>query len=82
MSIENRIFYLKYAKALKHPGDFSSGVTDFFAGDANINVVHPFNQLTDSNAHLEEFLFPFQASLKGLYRRDNIFMLGDFEGRK
>ena len=42
MSIENRIFYLKYAEALKHPGDFSSRLIDFFASDANIDIVHPF----------------------------------------
>ena len=42
MSTENRIFYLKYAEALKHPGDFSSRLMDFFASDANINIVHPF----------------------------------------
>ena len=81
MSIENRIFYLKYAEALKHPGDFSSRVTDFFADDANINIVHPFNQLNGSNAYLEEFLFLLQDSFNGLYRRDYIFMLGEFEGQ-
>ena len=73
---------LKYAEALKHPGDFSSKTTDFFAEDANINVVHPFNQLTGSNAYLEEFVLPLQDSFKGLYRRDDIFMLGEFEGQE
>ena len=72
---------LKYAEALKHPGNFSSRVTDFFADDANINIVHPFNQLNGSNAYLEEFLFPLQDSFNGLYRRDDIFMLGEFEGQ-
>ena len=82
MSTESRLFYLKYAEALKHPSDFSSKVTDFLTEDANINIVHPFNQLTGSNAYLEEFLFPLQDSFKGLYRRDDIFMLGEFEGQK
>ena len=41
MSIENRIFYLKYTEALKHPGNFSSRLIDFFASDANIDIVHP-----------------------------------------
>jgi len=82
MPINDRAFYLKYAEALKHPGDFSSKTTGFFAEDANINVVHPFNQLTGSNAYLEEFLLPLQDSFKGLYRRDDIFMLGEFEGEE
>ena len=82
MSTENRLLYLKYAEALKHPSDFSSKVKNFFAEDANINVVHPFNQLTGSNAYLEEFLLPLQDSFKGLYRRDDIFMLGEFEGKE
>jgi len=42
MSLENRIFYLKYAEALKNTGDFSSRSIDFFASDANINIIHPF----------------------------------------
>ena len=82
MPINDRAFYLKYAEALKHPGDFSSRVTDFFANDADINIVHPFNQLNGSNAYLEEFLIPLQESFNGLYRRDDIFMLGKFEGQK
>ena len=82
MSTESRSFYLKYAKALRHPGAFSSSVTDFFTEDANINIVHPFNQVMGSNAYLKLFLLPLQDSFKGLYRRDDIFMLGEFEGQK
>ena len=81
MPINDRTIYLRYADSLKHPGDFSFKTADFFAEEANINVVHPFNQLTGSNAYLEEFLLPLQDSFKGLYRRDDIFMLGEFEGQ-
>ena len=45
MPIHDRKFYLTYAESLRHPGDFSSDVASFFAKDADINVVHPFNQL-------------------------------------
>ena len=76
MSAHSRSFYLKYAEALRHSGDFSSNVTDFFTEDANINVVHPFNQVMGSNAYFEEFLLPLQRSFTGLYRRDDIFILG------
>ena len=82
MSTESRSFYLKYAEALRYPGDFSSRVIDFFNKDADINIVHPFNQVMGSNAYLELFVLPLQDSFKGLYRRDDIFMLGEFEGQK
>jgi len=71
MSIPDRSIYLKYAKALSHPGDFSSNITSFFSEDADINIVHPFNQLKG----LDIYLFI------GLYRRDDIFMTGEFEGQ-
>ena len=81
MSIYDRSFYLKYAKALSHPGDFSSNITIFFSEDADINVVHPFNQLKGLDIYLKEFLLPLQHSFEGLYRRDDIFMAGEFEGQ-
>ena len=79
--INDRSFYLKFAEALSHPGDFLSNVTNFFAKDANINAVHPFNQLTGVDSYLNKFLLPLQHSFKGLYRRDDIFMFGEFEGQ-
>ena len=79
MSIHDRKLYLTYAKALSHPGDFSSNASIFFAQDAEINVVHPFNQLVGADAYLNEFLSPLQHSFQGLYRRDDIFMAGEFE---
>jgi len=79
--INDRSFYLKFAEALSHPGDFLSNVTNFFAKDADINVVHPFNQLTGVDAYFNKFLLPLQHSFKGLYRRDDIFMSGEFEGQ-
>ena len=81
MSIHDRSIYLKYAKALSHPGDFSSNVTSFFSEDADINIVHPFNQLKGLDIYLKEFLLPLQHSFTGLYRRDDIFMTGEFEGQ-
>ena len=77
----SRSFYLRYAKALSHPGDFSSNVISFFAEDADVNIVHPFNQLKGADTYLHKFLFPFQHSFMGLYRRDDISMIGEFEGQ-
>ena len=56
MSKHDRKFYLTYAKALSHPGDFSSNIASFYSEDADINVVHPFNQLAGADAYLNEFL--------------------------
>jgi|TARA_B100001094_G_C18170238_1_gene794658 hypothetical protein len=82
MSEYDRSLYLRYADSLRHTGNFSTAISEFFASDATINVVHPFNQLTGANTYLKEFLLPLQDSFRRLYRRDDIFMLGEFEGQK
>ena len=74
--------YLTYADSFRYPSDLESSITCFFNEDANINVVHPFNQITGSKVYLEHFLLPLQKSFRGLYRRDDIFMSGEFEGQK
>ena len=50
MSEQNRSLYLKYADSLRHPNDFSKAISEFFAPEANINIVHPFNSLTGTDA--------------------------------
>ncbi len=82
MSEYDRSLYLRYAESLRHTGNFSTAISEFFASDATINVVHPFNQLTGANTYLKEFLLPLQDSFRRLYRRDDIFMIGEFEGQK
>ena len=82
MSEYDRSLYLRYADSLRHTGNFSTAISEFFASDATINVVHPFNQLTGANTYLKEFLLPLQDSFRRLYRRDDIFMIGEFEGQK
>ena len=57
-------------------------IISFFHEDATINIVHPFNQINGPKGYLEHFLLPLQDSLQGLYRRDDIVMLGEFEGNK
>ena len=81
MTFEDRSIYFRYAECLSHPGNFSHNVANFFAPDADINVVHPFNRLTGTDAYLKEFLLPLQHSFEWLYRRDDIFMVGEFEGQ-
>lgn len=81
MSSHDRSLYLRYAEALSHPNDFSGAIAAFFAADANINVVHPFNELQGADTYLNKFLRPLQKSFDGLYRRNDIFMAGQFEGQ-
>lgn len=67
-------------QALSYPNDFSGAILAFFAADAIIKVVHPFNELQRADTYLNNFLRPLQKSFDGLYRRDDIFMAGQFEG--
>ena len=58
----------------------ASAVEDFFADDAQINVVHPFNLLEGGRAYFERFIKPLMASFSGLYRRDYVAMSGQKDG--
>ena len=77
-----RSLYFTYAEGLKHPSNFTPAIQSFFDQDATINIVHPFNKLNGSKAYIEKFILPLQYAFKGLYRRDDIFMVGEFEGQK
>ncbi len=80
MSSHDRTPYLRYADALRHPGDFSTATASFFSEDANINIVHPFNALEGVENYFSSFVRPLQQAFDGLYRRDDILMSGQFEG--
>ena len=60
MSSHDRSLYLRYAEALSHPNDFSGAIAEFFAEDANLNVVHPFNDLHGADKYLTKFMRPLQ----------------------
>lgn len=57
-----------------------AALRDFFAADAAINVVHPFNLCTGPEAFLARVLAPLRASFAGLHRRTDLVMGGRFEG--
>ena len=80
--INDRSSYLTYADSLRYPSALEPSITCFFCENANISLVHPFNHMTGSKAYLEYFLLPLQKSFRGLHRRDDIFMSGEFEGQK
>ena len=81
MASIDRSSYINYANACRYPNDFTSSVENFFSGNSIINIVHPFNELKGKDTYLHEFLLPLQHSFKGLYRRDDILMVGEFEGK-
>lgn len=81
MSSPHRTSYLRYADALRHPRDFSNAASEFFAADADINVVHPFNGMTGAAAYINTVLRPLQQAFDGLYQRCDIVMAGEFDGQ-
>ena len=52
--------------------------SDFFAEDAQINVVHPFNEMTPTS-YAETFLGQLRAAFQHLTRTDYIAFGGDYE---
>lgn len=79
--LANKQRYKSYLDAFAHPDAkrFSAAVTDLFANNAQINVVHPFNEMT-VDAYANNFLSSLMHAFGGLYRRDYILMGGEFEG--
>jgi hypothetical protein len=57
-----------------------AAVRAFFAPDATINLVHPFDVLTGPDAFLATFLDPLRRRFDGLHRRPHLVMGGRFEG--
>jgi len=78
----NKETFRTYCEAYRHPfaDGFASAVQDFYAPDAQINVVHPFNELTGPKAYINDFLSTLHSSFENLYRTDYIAFAGGFEG--
>lgn len=81
---QNKRLYKSFLDAFAHPDDDAQNraVTTFFAENAVINMVHPFNELDGGADYILEFLKPLRAAFKGLYRRDYVLMGGGFEGQE
>lgn len=71
-----------YCEALRSPtsGAFANAAYGFFATDAQIDIVHPFNRIDGVERYVEDFLTPLQVAFKHLRRSDYIAFGGDFEG--
>lgn len=77
----NRTPLLTFSAAQRHPGNFRPAFEAFFAPDAQINVVHPFNEIEGGLGLFDQFMTPLTNAFDGLYRRDDILMAGTFEGQ-
>lgn len=71
--------YRQFSAAQRHPEAFVPIAQTFFAAEAEINVVHPFNTL--DRARYSDAMSELSASFSGLHRRDDIVMCGAFEGQ-
>ena len=71
----DRDAYLSFRALLSHPGSVSEACLGFFAEDAEINIVHPFNSLDR-----EGFAALLETALEDIHRREDIAMSGSFEG--
>ena len=79
MGTPDRTPYLQYSAAQRRPGDLEQAATNFFADNANISAVHPFNETGNGAGYHDAVLAPLQSAFAGLYRRDDIVMAGSFE---
>ncbi len=79
MPTPDRTPFLNFIDAQRYPTDLAPLAAAFFADDAAISVVHPFNDLTGGSAYHASVLGPLGAAFDGLFRRDDIVMAGTFE---
>jgi len=77
----DRTPFLAFTAAQRHPGDFRPAFDAFFADDAQVNVVHPFNALAGGLGLYDPLIAPLAAAFDGLFRRDDIVMAGEFDGQ-
>jgi len=80
MSDQDRSALFALLDAQKVPGDYAAAARRFFAPGAQINIVHPFNDMVGPEAYIEQFLNTLLDSFEGLFRRDYIATQGEFEG--
>ena len=81
MGSSNKSVFRKYLDAFRHPDNaaFEKAATAFFAEEAAINIVHPFNEINGAAGFIDHFLGSLHGSFDNLYRRDYIAMGGVYE---
>jgi hypothetical protein len=61
-------------------GDLREAINGIFDRDAQINVVHPYNELTGPAEYIDRFLQPLEAAFEHLRRTDYIAFGSDCDG--
>ena len=79
----NKSALRRYCEAFQTPAidGFGAAVSEFYASDAQINLVHPFNEISGSQHYREKFLASLHQSFTHLRRSDYIAFGGAFEGQ-
>ena len=61
-------------------GDLREAINGIFDREAQINVVHPYNELTGPAEYIDRFLQPLEAAFEHLRRTDYIAFGSDCDG--
>ena len=74
----------RYVEASRRPAsaEAAAAVEEFFAPEAEINVVLPINRVAGAEGLRDAFLRPLAASFDHLWRSDYIAFGGSYEGRE
>ncbi len=78
----NKAALRSYSEACRTPSvdAFTRAAEQFYAPDAKINVVHPFNEIRGPAGYIEQVLSPLTSAFPRLRRSDYIAFGGAFEG--
>jgi hypothetical protein len=77
----NKAALKAYAKAHRYPSSdgFGNAVSRFYAEDAQVNIVYPFNKVTGAEGYKTQFLATLHESFEQLHRSDYIAFGGGYE---
>ena len=77
----NKARFRSYCEAYRSPSPdgFAQAIADFFATDAQINVVHPINDVAGPDGYQTDVLQPLLQAFKHLRRSDYIAFGGEMD---
>jgi hypothetical protein len=77
----NKAALKRYCDAYGYPSadGYADAVNTFYAENADINVVHPFNKVAGAGAYIHRVLGSLQDAFENLCRTDYIAFGGDYE---
>ncbi len=77
----NKAALKAYVEAYRYPSSdgFGNAVSRFYAEDAQVNIVHPFNEVAGAEGYQTKFLAALHESFEHLRRFDYIAFGGGYE---